>query len=140
MLAVCIGGSVSASRGVFAMARDRRVPGALAIVSRRRGTPLGATVFVVVASLATLAVDQWWKGLFALPATPHYFAIFSWGSTILITGGAIFGSFYKVTSPTILAPWFALAVLIIGFGSTFVVRPRQPARARLTDLTSSAVS
>ena len=34
---------------------------------------------------------------------------------ILITAGAIFGSFYKVTSPTILAPWFALALLAVGF-------------------------
>ena len=33
------------------------------------------TVFLVGASLLTLAVDVWWKGLFALPATPHYFAL-----------------------------------------------------------------
>ena len=25
--------------------------------------------------------EVWWKGLFALPATPHYFALFAWGST-----------------------------------------------------------
>ena len=46
---------------------------------------------------------------------------------ILITAGAIFGSFYKVTSPTILAPWFALALLVVGFASTFVLRARRPA-------------
>ena len=109
--------------------------------SRRHASPLGATVFLVGASLVTLALDQWWKGLFALPATPHYFALFAWGSTfggfalvvvyllmavgslrsfaaspgrvrlvvsaviaIAITAGAIFGSFYKVTSPTIWRP------------------------------------
>jgi hypothetical protein len=46
---------------------------------------------------------------------------------ILITAGAIFGSFYKVTSPTVLAPWFALAVLAIGFASTWVTRARRSA-------------
>src|SRR5579859_3305246 len=135
MLAVAIGCAVSASRGIFAMARDRRIPGVLAVTSRRHDSPLGATAFLVGASLVTLALDLWWKGLFALPATPHYFALFAWGSTfggfalvvvyllmaigslrsygtapgrfwllvsavlaIVITAGAIFGSFYKVTS------------------------------------------
>jgi len=174
MLAVAIGCAVSASRGIFAMARDRRIPRSLAVVSRRHDSPLGATVFLVGASLATLAVDEWWKGLFALPSTPHYFALFAWGSTfggfalvvvyllmafgslrsyahapgrvrlviaaviaIVITAGAIFGSFYKVTSPTILAPWFALAVLVIGFASTFVTRARRSASSALSDLTRS---
>src|SRR5579863_8036619 len=162
MLAVAIGCAVSASRGIFARARDRRIPASLAITSKRYDSPLGATVFLVGASLLTLAADVWWKGLFALPATPHYFALFAWGSTfggfalvvvyllmaigslrsfahsprrlwlvlsavlaILITAGAIFGSFDKVTSPTVLAPWFALAVLVIGFASTWVTRARR---------------
>jgi hypothetical protein len=51
------------------------------VVSKRHGTPFGATVFVVAASLATLAINQWWTGLFALPGLPHYFALFAWGST-----------------------------------------------------------
>jgi amino acid transporter len=173
MLAVAIGCAVSASRGIFAMARDRRIPGVLAVTSRRHGTPLGATVFLIGASVATLLVNQFWTGLFALPKTPHYFALFAWGSTfggfalvvvyllmsvgslrsiavtgrrvsiiisavigIAITGGAIFGSFYKVTSPTILAPWLALALLVIGFASTFVLRARQAASTQLTDLSA----
>jgi amino acid transporter len=169
MLAVAIGGSTAASRGVFAMARDRRLPRLLAATSQKRGTPLGAIWFIIAASLLTLAADLWWKGLFALPATPHYFAIFSWASTfggfalvvvylmmaigstrsfrspklyvavllaVLITAGAIFGSFYKVTSPTILAPWFALGVLVLGYLSTFVLRSRQAASTQLSDLTA----
>ncbi len=47
MLAVLIGISVSGPRGLFAMARDRRLPAFLATVSRRRGTPMGANIFVV---------------------------------------------------------------------------------------------
>jgi amino acid transporter len=175
MLAVAIGCAVSASRGIFAMARDRRIPGVLAVTSRRHDSPLGATAFLVGASLVTLALDLWWKGLFALPATPHYFALFAWGSTfggfalvvvyllmaigslrsygaapgrfwlvvsavlaIVITAGAIFGSFYKVTSPTILAPWFALGVLALGFLSTFVTRARRSASTQLADLSQSS--
>jgi amino acid transporter len=173
MLAVAIGCAVSASRGIFAMARDRRIPAPLAIVSRRHRSPLGAAVFLIGASVVTLLLDLFWPGLFALPKTPHYFALFAWGSTfggfalvvvyllmslgslrtfaaserrvsvtvsavigILITGGAIFGSFYKVTSPTILAPWFALGLLVIGFASTWVLRARRSAATQLTDLSA----
>jgi amino acid transporter len=57
---------------------------------------------------------------------------------ILITAGAIFGSFYKVTSPTIWAPWLALALLAAGFLSTFVLRPRQSASTQLADLSSKS--
>jgi amino acid transporter len=174
MLAVAIGCAVSASRGIFAMARDRRIPGVLATTSKRYDSPVGAMIFLVGASLLTLAADVWWKGLFALPATPHYFALFAWGATfggfalivvyllmaigslrsfsgarrfwllvsavlaILITGGAIFGSFYKVTSPTILAPWFALGVLVLGYLSTFVTRSRRSASTQLADLSKSS--
>ena len=70
MLAVAIGCAVSASRGIFAMARDRRIPAPLARVSTRHGTPLGATLFVVGASVVTLLINQFWTGLFALPADP----------------------------------------------------------------------
>jgi hypothetical protein len=58
---------------------------------------------------------------------------------IAITAGAIFGSFYKVTSPTIWAPWLALAVLVIGFASTWFTRGRQTASSKLSDLTKSGV-
>ena len=57
---------------------------------------------------------------------------------ILITAGAIYGSFYKVTRPTIWAPWFALALLVIGLASTWVLRPRQAASTRLADLSTAA--
>jgi amino acid transporter len=175
MLAVAIGCAVSATRGMFAMARDRRIPAQLAVVSKRHGSPLGATVFLVGAAVATLLVNQFWTGLFALPKTPHYFALFAWGSTfggfalvvvyllmsvgslrtfaqserrvslivsavlgIVITGGAIYGSFYKVTSPTILAPWFALALFVIGLASTWVLRGRESASTHLADLSTES--
>ena len=55
---------------------------------------------------------------------------------ILITAGAIFGSFYKVISPTILAPWLALALLVMGFASTWVLRARRSASTELTGLSA----
>ncbi|HXP18729.1 MAG TPA: hypothetical protein VN840_03685 [Streptosporangiaceae bacterium] len=127
--------------------------------------------------MLTLLVNQFWTGLFALPNTPHYFALFAWGSTfggfalvvvyllmsvgslrsfagsqrrvsvavsavigILITGGAIFGSFYKVTSPTILAPWFALGLLAIGLASTWFIRARESAHTQLADLSAETAT
>jgi amino acid transporter len=149
------------------MAGDGRLPGPLAVVSKRHSSPLGATVFVTGFCALALLADVFWKGLFALPATPHYDALFSWGSTfggfalvvvyllmaigslrsfahsprrlwlllsavlaILITAGAIFGSFYKVTRPTVLAPWFGLAVLVIGFASTWITHARRSAGSK----------
>src|ERR1700689_3583296 len=164
MLAVGIGCGVSATRGIFAMAEDGRLPAPLAVTSKRHGSPLGAGIFVIGASVAALLANLFWTSLFALPDTPHYFALFAWGSTfggfalvvvyllmsvgslrsfatshrrvsitisavidILITGGALFGSFYKVTSPTIEAPWYAIGLLVIGFASTWVLRARESA-------------
>jgi amino acid transporter len=177
MLAVAIGCAVSSSRGIFAMARDRRIPAPLAVTSKRHGSPLGAGIFVIGASVAALLANQFWTSLFALPDTPHYFALFAWGSTfggfalvvvyllmsvgslrsfatsrrrvsitisavigILITGGAIFGSFYKVTSPTIEAPWYALGLLVIGFASTWVLRARKSASSQLADLSAGSTA
>jgi len=174
MLAVALGASVASTRGLFAMARDRRLPGPLARVSRRHGTPVGATVFLALFTLLLIAVDELWTGLFALPNTPHYFALFSWCSTfgafalivvylllsvgalrglvdggnragvviaallgIVLSGGAIFGSIYKVTKPTVLAPWFALAWFAIGIVVTLAVRGRAPASRVLPELSSA---
>jgi hypothetical protein len=39
-----------------------------------------------------------------------------------------------VTSPTIWAPWLALALLVVGFASTFVLRARRSASSQLADL------
>jgi amino acid transporter len=174
MLAVAIGCCVSATRGIFAMARDRRIPAGLAVTHKKYGSPLGAAALVIGVCVAALLVNQFWTSLFALPATPHYFSLFAWGSTfggfalvvvyflmcvgslrhlaaergasvivaavvgIAITAGAIFGSFYKVTSPTIEAPYYAIALLLIGFASTFVVRARESASKALPDLSASA--
>lgn len=176
IVAVGVGAAVAGSRGVFAMARDRRLPSPLASVSRKYGTPAGAIVLVTVVNVTFILLNQW-NSLFALPLTPHYFAMFIWASTfggfallvvyllmsigafvgfadapnrtgvyiaavvgIALTGGAIFGAFYKVTKPTVLAPIFALVWLVIGIIVTFVSKGRQPASQALGDLRSEGAS
>lgn len=90
-----------------------------------------ATVFFVLAAYVEVAGFHYsLKTLTAAASAP----LFALGAA---KSAAIFGSFYKVTSPTILAPWFALGVLVIGFASTFVTRSRQSASSQLADLTSA---
>ena len=151
MLAVMIGCSTAATRGLFAMARDRRLPSPLAKISARRGTPLTAAAVVVGCHLVLIVLTETWNGLLAQTGLPHYVAMFSWGSTfggfalaiiyllmsvgalrglrdhsrlwvvylaavvgIVVTGAAIFGSFYHVTAPVIYAPYAALVLLVVG--------------------------
>jgi amino acid transporter len=171
MLAVALGTGVAGSRGIFALARDRRLPSPLAAVSKRRGTPFGALIVLLVLAVVNIVLTQNWSGLFALAGSPHYFAMFAWDSTfgafalvcvylfmcfgsivsfmnqkgrwlallaavvgIVITGGAIFGSFDKVTRPTLYAPVAGLCVLALGFVVAFLTRGRTPASLHLSDL------
>jgi len=46
--------------------------------------------------------------------------------SIVTTGAAIFGSIYKVTAPTIWAPYSALVILVVGFIASFIVKGRAP--------------
>jgi amino acid transporter len=171
MMAVGIGAAVASTRGVFAMARDRRIPRALAKVSGRFGTPIGAIVFLIVLQGLLIWATQSRTDLFALPDTPHYAAIFGWMSTfgafalvavylmmsvgsllglkdhpnrvglwiaallgIVITGGAIYGAFYQVKSPTLLAPIYALVLFGIGLIAAIAFKGRVPASRALPEL------
>ncbi|MDA8261651.1 MAG: hypothetical protein M0Z47_02335, partial [Actinomycetota bacterium] len=133
MLAVYIGVSVSASRGIFAMARDSRLPGRLTTISATRKTPVGASTLVVAVYAIVIGVTEWWTGLFSLPQTPHYAAMFSWLATfgpfalalvyLLMTIGAVRG---LADHPRRWAVWLASvvgAVTVISalFGSIYKV-------------------
>ena len=171
IIAVGVGAAVASTRGVFAMARDRRLPASLASVSSRYGTPAGAIVLQGALILLFIGLNEISDDLFALPGFPHYFSIFAWASTfggfslvvvylmmsvgairgladdpnkvglalsviagIAITGGAIYGAFYKVVSPTLLAPWLAVVWFVIGIVVTLLVKGREPASRALADL------
>ena len=149
MIAVLIGCAVSASRGVFALARDRRMPGRLTQISRH-GTPTGASNFVLFAYAIVIALAVY-STSFAIPNYPEYVSTFSFMSTFggfaiaviyllisigalrglrsankswqlylaslvggVVTAAAIFGAIYKVTAPTVYAPYAAVVVLVVG--------------------------
>ena len=171
IMAVGVGASVASTRGVFAMARDRRLPRPLAAVSKRYGTPVGAIVLLMVVQIVLIIATEANDTFLALPPLPHYFAVFIWCATfgafalivvylmmslgalrglanhpnkvgvwvsaiigIAITAAAIFGSFYKVTSPTLIAPWAALVWGVLGLVYMLAVKGRQPASMALPEL------
>lgn len=80
IMAVGIGAAVASTHGVFAMARDRRLPAPLAAVSKY-GTPVGAIALLMAIQVLLILATEFWDALFALPDTPHYAAIFGWMST-----------------------------------------------------------
>jgi amino acid transporter len=84
MLAVLLGCATAGSRGLFAMARDGRLPAPLAAVSRR-GTPLTAGIAVMAGYIIAVIVTTQWNSLWGVPGEPHYAAMFN----VLAT----FGSF-----------------------------------------------
>lgn len=177
IMAVGVGAAVASTRGTFAMARDRRLPGALAKVSTRYGTPTGAILLLMIVQGLFIFASEGWTDLFALEGLPHFFALFIWASTfggfalvvvyllmsvgalrgltggtdrtgvviaaivgIVITVAAIFGSFYKVPSPTLIAPWAAVVWFAIGLAVMVVWKGRERASDVLGDLRSEEAS
>ena len=57
-----------------------------------------------------------------------------------MTGGAIFGSIYKVTAPTVTAPYAAIGWLVVGLIVAMVVRGRPQASHAVADLGETADS
>lgn len=94
MLAVLIGVSVAASRGLFALARDRRLPSALATISPR-STPLNATFVVLAVYVVTMLVTLFVPSFVAIPELPHYVSVFSWAAAL---GGLSLAVIYFVLS------------------------------------------
>jgi amino acid transporter len=176
ILAVGVGAAVASTRGVFAMARDRRLPATAANVSSH-GTPVGAIALLMVVQAVLIIATEASDTLLALPDLPHYFSLFIWCATfggfallvvylamsvgalrglsdhvnkaglwiaailgIAITGAGIFGSFYKVTSPILLAPWAAVIWAVLGLLYMAIVRGREPASRALSDLHSEGAA
>jgi len=122
MLAVLIGCAVSATRGLFALSRDGRLPSAMARISARRGTPLTAGAVVVAAHLVVLVLTAAWGGLLAQNGLPHYVAMFSWCSTF---GGFALAVIYLLMSVGALRglrdhsrPWAVYLAAAVGISVT----------------------
>ncbi len=173
ILAVGVGAAVASTRGVFAMARDRRLPAPLASVNSRYGTPTGAIFLLIAIQIVLILASETNDTFLQLGPLPHYFSVFIWCATfggfallvvylmmslgalrgladdpnkvglwvsvvlaVVITSAAIFGSFYKVTSPTLIAPWAAVIWGLIGLVYMLLVKGREPASSALADLRS----
>ena len=78
IMAVGVGAAVSSTRGLFAMARDRRIPGPFAKVSNRWGTPVNAIVFQVLLGVAFVLLVRLDNGVFPLNGAPQFFPFFAW--------------------------------------------------------------
>jgi amino acid transporter len=84
VMAVGLGAATASTRGIFALARDRKIPGFLASTTSS-GNPIASALLVALVStgwvLATLLSDT----LFAngvLAGAPHELAVFQWISTL----------------------------------------------------------
>ena len=170
MLAVLVGCAVSASRGLFALARDRRMPSVMTRISRH-GTPTGASNFVLGVYAVVIVLVVATTSL-AIPGLPEYVSMFSFLSTyggfaiaviyllisvgalrglrgagktwqlylaatvgVAVTVAAIYGAVYKVTAPTVYAPYAAVIVLVMGLVASSLV-PR--ASSGVADFTGLA--
>jgi amino acid transporter len=85
--AVGIGASVAATRLMFALARDRRIPGGMAAVSKKYGTPVATITFIVILSAIFIVIVRMSHGLLSrdIPGVPpniaqfpEYFPLFNW--------------------------------------------------------------
>lgn len=78
IMAVGVGAAVSSTRGLFALARDRRIPSPFAKVSKRWGTPVNAIVFQVALGIVFVLLVRFDNGVFPLNGAPQYFPFFAW--------------------------------------------------------------
>lgn len=76
--AVGIGASVACTRLIFSLARDRRIPGVFAGVSKRYGTPVVAILTLVVVTVVEILAVRLSHGILPLNGLPEYFAFFLW--------------------------------------------------------------
>lgn len=83
VMAVGLGAATATTRGIFALARDRKIPGALAATTRG-GNPVACALVVAVVSAAWVLSTTTFDALFAngvLAGVPHELGVFQWIST-----------------------------------------------------------
>ena len=78
LAAVGIGAATAATRLLFALGRDRRVPAVFAKVDRRYGTPSVAIVTIVLLTVILLLWVRAATGILPLGPYPEYLPVFFW--------------------------------------------------------------
>jgi len=84
VMAVGLGAATASTRGIFALARDRKIPGVVAKTTAG-GNPIAAALVVAVVSASWVLVTFGIESLFAndaLEGVPHELAVFQWISTL----------------------------------------------------------
>ena len=81
VMAVGLGAATASTRGLFALARDRKIPGLLASTTKG-GNPITAALVVLVVSAAWVLATYGVEDLLALEGVPHELAVFQWISTL----------------------------------------------------------
>jgi amino acid transporter len=84
VMAVGLGAATASTRGLFALARDRKIPGVFAKTTSG-GNPITAALVVAVVSAAWVLATKGFEGLFAngvLAEAPHELGVFQWISTL----------------------------------------------------------
>jgi amino acid transporter len=84
VMAVGLGAATASTRGLFALARDRKIPGFFARTTAG-GNPMAAAAVVAVVSAAWVLATFFVETLFAngaLEGVPHELGVFQWISTL----------------------------------------------------------
>jgi amino acid transporter len=134
VMAVGLGAATASTRGLFALARDRKIPGVFARTTSG-GNPVAAAAVVAVVSaawvLATFGVDD----LLALEGAPHELAVFQWISTLgaflimVVYGVMALGAFFGLSDHPNRVALVISCLLGIGvaagaiFGAIYKVAP-----------------
>jgi amino acid transporter len=134
VMAVGLGAATASTRGLFALARDRKIPGVFARTTGSGNPVAAATVVAVVSAawvLATFGVDD----LLALEGAPHELAVFQWISTLgaflimVVYGVMALGAFFGLSDHPNKVGLYISGVLGIGvavgaiFGAIYKVAP-----------------
>ena len=105
VMAVGLGAATATTRGIFALARDRKIPGVVAKTTAG-GNPIGTALLVAIVSTAWVVASQVFDGVFkygALEPSPGEFADFTWISTMgaflimAVYGVMSFGAFFGLS-------------------------------------------
>jgi amino acid transporter len=137
VMAVGLGAATASTRGIFALARDRKIPGVLAATTGG-GNPIGSALLVAAVSTAWVLATLLVKELFAngvLAEAPHELGVFQWISTLgaflimSVYGIMALGSFFGLSdhpNKIGLAVSGLLGIAVAGgaiFGAIYKVLP-----------------
>jgi amino acid transporter len=137
VMAVGLGAATATTRGLFALARDRKIPGVIAATTKG-GNPVAAALVVAVVSAAWVLSTVAFDSLFAngaLEPVPHELGVFQWISTLgaflimVVYGIMALGAFFGLSDhpnkvALVISGLLGIAVAVGAiFGAIYKVAP-----------------